>query len=250
MRSMRSASTPRGARLARPRPTPAHPRPLWHDLRLRRRGRSSLHRRRRAVAAERLRLVELLGEWFAADAPRHYVLRVESLLAASDRRSSIYRIVDASGRSAARVFTDRIGDPELRRGCGGRDMGLIESAAPAASTMRHSGVTSGRAGGGNRPCARRRAELVPVRMAEVPMKARRPLYPARSNENSARRNPDARLADALRRHLGPRLLWQIEHRRPDIRRIYGAANARVVPASRPRGSRSCVGCRRIRRSTC
>ena len=38
---------------------------------------------------------KLLGDWFAAEAPRHYVLRVESLFGGEKRRSSVDRIADA-----------------------------------------------------------------------------------------------------------------------------------------------------------
>src|SRR5204863_1666353 len=38
---------------------------------------------------------KLLGDWFAVDCPRHYVLRVESLFGGSQRRSSVDRIADA-----------------------------------------------------------------------------------------------------------------------------------------------------------
>ena len=37
---------------------------------------------------------KLIGEWLAADAPQHYVLRVESLFGGPHRRSSVDRIVD------------------------------------------------------------------------------------------------------------------------------------------------------------
>src|SRR4051794_31363294 len=55
---------------------------------------------------------KLLGEWFAADAPVHYVLRVESLFGGQTRRSSIDRIA-ASIREGvpARVFVDRTVTP-------------------------------------------------------------------------------------------------------------------------------------------
>src|SRR5690606_15872637 len=38
---------------------------------------------------------KLLGEWFAAEAPRHYVLRVESLFGGTRAKSSIDKILDA-----------------------------------------------------------------------------------------------------------------------------------------------------------
>jgi dTDP-4-dehydrorhamnose reductase len=57
---------------------------------------------------------KLIGEWLAADAPHHYVLRVESLFGGPHRRSSVDRIVDAirEGRPAP-VFVDRVVSPSF-----------------------------------------------------------------------------------------------------------------------------------------
>ena len=57
---------------------------------------------------------KLMGEWLAADAPRAYVLRVESLFGGPAARSSIDRII-ASLRSGepARVFVDRVVTPSF-----------------------------------------------------------------------------------------------------------------------------------------
>ena len=57
---------------------------------------------------------KLVGEWMAADAPRHYVLRVESLFGGTKRRSSIDRIANAvrSGEPAT-VFVDRVVSPSF-----------------------------------------------------------------------------------------------------------------------------------------
>ena len=52
---------------------------------------------------------KLLSEWMAADAPRHYVFRVESLYGGLPPRSGIDRIIQnlSAGREA-RVFEDRV----------------------------------------------------------------------------------------------------------------------------------------------
>jgi len=57
---------------------------------------------------------KLIGEWLAADAPQHYVLRVESLFGGPHRRSSVDRIVDAvrCGQPAP-VFVDRVVSPSF-----------------------------------------------------------------------------------------------------------------------------------------
>jgi dTDP-4-dehydrorhamnose reductase len=55
---------------------------------------------------------KLLGEWFAADAPTHYVLRVESLFGGPRARSSVDRIVQnlVTGQEV-RAFADRTVSP-------------------------------------------------------------------------------------------------------------------------------------------
>ena len=55
---------------------------------------------------------KLLGEWFALEAPRAFVLRVESLFGGPNAKSSIDRIAQAvaEGREA-KVFRDRIVSP-------------------------------------------------------------------------------------------------------------------------------------------
>lgn len=57
---------------------------------------------------------KLIGEWLAADAPQHYVLRVESLFGGPHRRSSVDRIVNAvrAGQPAP-VFVDRVVSPSF-----------------------------------------------------------------------------------------------------------------------------------------
>lgn len=57
---------------------------------------------------------KLVGEWMAADAPRHYVLRVESLFGGPKRRSSIDRIAGAvRAGDPAPVFVDRVVSPSF-----------------------------------------------------------------------------------------------------------------------------------------
>ena len=61
---------------------------------------------------------KLLGEWLTRDAPRRYILRVESLFGGPLPRSSIDRIAEAirAGRET-RVFEDRVVSPAFVRGC-------------------------------------------------------------------------------------------------------------------------------------
>jgi dTDP-4-dehydrorhamnose reductase len=55
---------------------------------------------------------KLLGEWFAAEAPRHYVLRVESVFGGPRAKSSLDRILDGllAGKEV-RAFVDRTVTP-------------------------------------------------------------------------------------------------------------------------------------------
>jgi len=148
---------------------------------------------------------KLLGDWFAADCPRHYVLRVESLFGGSQRRSSVDRIVDAIRKGEpARVFVDRTVTPSYVQDVADATWQLLETAAPTGLYHAvNSGVTTwfelaeeiGRQLGVP-------ASLVPVKVADVPMKARRPQYAALSNEKLARAGVQMPAwQDALRRYL-------------------------------------------------
>ena len=129
---------------------------------------------------------KLLGDWFAADAPRHYVLRVESLFGGATRRSSIDRIADAiAAGEPARVFVDRTVSPSYVRDVADATARLLETAAPyGLYHCVNSGQTTWHALAGEiaRLLGRDDARLVPVRVADVTMRARRPQYAALSNE--------------------------------------------------------------------
>ena len=150
---------------------------------------------------------KLLGDWFAAGTPRHYVLRVESLFGGSQRRSSVDRIADAiSKRQPARVFIDRTVTPSYVQDVADATWALLSAdARPGLYHCVNSGVTTwfelareiGRILGVE-------PELVAVKVADVKMKARRPQYAALSNAKLAA----AGIAmpawqDALRRYLTP-----------------------------------------------
>ena len=148
---------------------------------------------------------KLLGEWFAADCPRHYVLRVESLFGGSQRRSSVDRIAAAIRQGEpARVFVDRSVTPSYVQDVADATWRLMDTAAPAGIYhVVNSGVTTwlelareiGRQLGGQ-------PDLVPVKVADVPMKARRPQYAALTNAKLARAGIEMPTwRDALRRYL-------------------------------------------------
>ena len=148
---------------------------------------------------------KLLGEWLAADCPRHYVLRVESLFGGARRRSTIDFIIDAirEGRQA-RVFVDRTVTPSFVTDVADATWRLISGAAPfGLYHCVNSGVTTWF------ELAREIAEamnvepqLVPVKVADVTMKARRPQYAALSNAKLARAGiPMPAWQDAVRSYL-------------------------------------------------
>ena len=151
---------------------------------------------------------KLLGDYFAADAPRHYVLRVESLFGGVKRRSSIDRIADAMLKGEpARVFVDRTVTPSYVEDVVTATRTLVDTGAPhGLYHCVNSGETTWH--GLAEEIARvlgRDAELVPVRVADVPMRARRPQYAALSNDKLRRAGVEMPAwQDALRRYLATR----------------------------------------------
>ncbi|HEY3383379.1 MAG TPA: dTDP-4-dehydrorhamnose reductase [Vicinamibacterales bacterium] len=156
---------------------------------------------------------KLIGEWFARDAGRHYVLRVESLFGAptapgAPRRSSVDVIVDSilAGREA-RVFVDRTVSPSYTRDVAAATALLIEREAPSGlyhcvnsghCTWHELGLEVGRQVGVE-------ARLAPVRMADVKLRAARPIYCALDNRKLAQAGmPMPTWQDALARHLSER----------------------------------------------
>jgi dTDP-4-dehydrorhamnose reductase len=133
---------------------------------------------------------KLLGEWLAADAPRHYVLRVESLFGGPRRRSSIDRIIEAvRSEQPARVFHDRIVSPSFVAD-------VTEATAHVLRTEPAFGLYHCVNGGHAtwlevgreivRCMGRPDTLLQPVSVRDVPMRAPRPQYAALSNAKLAR----------------------------------------------------------------
>jgi dTDP-4-dehydrorhamnose reductase len=133
---------------------------------------------------------KLVGEWLAADAPKHYVLRVESLFGGPHRRSSVDRIVDLVRQGgAAPVFADRVVSPSFVAD-------VADASAFVLRTRPEPGlyhcVNSGHAtwltvgqeivkhvGGSD-------ASLKPISVNDVKLRASRPQFAALSNEKLAR----------------------------------------------------------------
>ena len=129
---------------------------------------------------------KLLGEWFAADAPRHYVLRVESLFGGAAARSSVDRIVDALATGQpARVFTDRTVSPSYVEDVAEATESLLaHDAAPGLYHCVNTGATTW-AGIGEEAARLVGADpglLEGVSIDSVRMRAQRPRYCALSNE--------------------------------------------------------------------
>jgi dTDP-4-dehydrorhamnose reductase len=135
---------------------------------------------------------KMLGEWFAADAPRAYVLRVESLFGRVPHgpppRGSVAGILNGlrSG-SPTRVFSDRTVSPTYVYDAVRATRELLERRAPfGLYHMVNSGACTWVEFAQE---AARLLDIKPrldaVRMADVALKAPRPLYCALSNEKLA-----------------------------------------------------------------
>jgi dTDP-4-dehydrorhamnose reductase len=133
---------------------------------------------------------KLVGEWFAADVPRHYVLRVESLFGGPAAKSSIDRIIAAlrSGREA-RVFADRVVSPSYVEDVVTATEALLDGGAPfglyhCVNTGHATWFDVGREVAAALGAPERLLQPVPV--ADVVLRARRPLFAALSNEKLRR----------------------------------------------------------------
>lgn len=133
---------------------------------------------------------KLIGEWLAADAPKHYVIRVESLFGGPNRKSSIDRIADAirTGQPAP-VFFDRIVSPSFVADVADASAFMLESR-PAwglyhcVNTGHASWVDVGREIASRLGATD--AALKPVSVNDVQLRAARPQFAALSNEKLAR----------------------------------------------------------------
>lgn len=155
---------------------------------------------------------KLLGEWFALEAPRAFVLRVESLFGAprdwTGRRGTLDGLVAAieQGREV-RVFTDRVVSPTYTADVAAATRHLI--TADAAPGVYHC-VNAGH--GSWADVARAAAailgivpRLVPMTMDQAALRATRPRYCALSPAKLAAAGfPMPSWDDALRRWLAAR----------------------------------------------
>jgi dTDP-4-dehydrorhamnose reductase len=131
---------------------------------------------------------KLLGEYFALECDGTYVLRVESLFGGQPAKSSIDKIIAAiRGGQPVRVFAERTVTPSYVDDVADATAQLIERRpAPGVYHCVNSGVTTWL--GVAEEIVRllgREAEIVPVKVADVTLKAKRPLYCALSNDKLA-----------------------------------------------------------------
>ena len=148
---------------------------------------------------------KLLGEWFALEAPRAFVLRVESLFGGANARSSVDRIVHAvANGEEAKVFVDRTVSPSYVADVAMATSALVERAAPG---LYHCvGTGHGTWLDVGREIARimgkeREARLTPISVADVSLRAPRPQFAALANEKLNRIVTMPSWQDALRRYL-------------------------------------------------
>jgi dTDP-4-dehydrorhamnose reductase len=152
---------------------------------------------------------KLVGEWFAADAPRAYVLRVESLFGrvagGPPEKGSVAGIIAGLvAGTRPRVFVDRTVSPTYIVDAARATRELLERKAPPG--LYHC-VNSGSCTWAD--FAREAASMLglephvePVRLADMTFRAPRPLYCAMSNEKLAEAGITMPTwQDALGRHI-------------------------------------------------
>ncbi len=136
---------------------------------------------------------KLVGEWLAREAPRHYVLRVESLFGGPTagrgaKSGSVGRIVEAiaQGREVP-VFTDRVVSPTSAVEAASATARILQAGLPpgvyhcvngGACRWDELAVEAARLLG-------REPRLKPMTLDSVALKARRPRYCALSNAKLA-----------------------------------------------------------------
>ena len=152
---------------------------------------------------------KLLGEWFAADAPVSYVLRVESLFGVGPGgpdKGSLTSIVNGlRAGNVVKVFGDRTVSPTYIVDCAAATLGLLERrSAPGVYHCVNSGFATWHEVGME---AARLLGVEPrfqvVAVADVTLPAARPQYCALSNAklNAALGDAMPTWQDALRRYL-------------------------------------------------
>ena len=151
---------------------------------------------------------KLLGEWFALEYPRGFVLRVASLFGGSPAKSSVDRIVDGliEGKEV-RAFADRTASPSYVVDVAAATRALVKRAEPGLyhcvgtglCTWQELAVEAARILG-----CERSANITPIRIADFKMRAARPQYAALSNQKLAAMTPIPTWRQALERYIASR----------------------------------------------
>jgi dTDP-4-dehydrorhamnose reductase len=148
---------------------------------------------------------KLLGEWFALEAKRAFVLRVESLFGGAAAKSSVDRIVQAiaEGREA-KVFVDRTVSPSYVVDVAAATMDVVERGEPGLYHCVGTGFSTWHELA--QEIARimrkeREARIVPISVADVSLRAPRPQFAALTNHKLTKITAMPTWQDALRRYL-------------------------------------------------
>jgi dTDP-4-dehydrorhamnose reductase len=131
---------------------------------------------------------KLLGDWFAARTPAHYVLRVESLFGGATGGKSIAKIVAAIEQGEETpVFIDRVVTPSYVEDVVSATLHLVEARAPFGlyHCVNSGETTWERLAEYVAQRLHREARLRRVRVDEVQLPAKRPKYCALSNRKLA-----------------------------------------------------------------
>jgi dTDP-4-dehydrorhamnose reductase len=147
---------------------------------------------------------KLLGEWFALESHRPFVLRVASLFGGTPAKSSVDRIVDAliDGREV-KAFRDRTGSPSYVFDVAAATRALTERGEPGLYHCTGSGFCTWYelALEAARLLGREPARLIPVLAGDVPLPAPRPRFAALSNAKLSTVVAMPTWRDALERYI-------------------------------------------------
>ena len=150
---------------------------------------------------------KLLGEWFAQDAPRWYVLRVESLFGGRQARSSVDKIAAAlRERRATPVFADRVVTPSFVDDVRDATLDLLARDTPSGlfhCVNRGQGTWADVGRHVARLLGASEDLLTLTSVRDVKLRAQRPVYCALSNAKleAAIGRPMPTWQDAIQRYL-------------------------------------------------
>jgi len=152
---------------------------------------------------------KLLGEWFALKARKGFVLRVASLFGGAPAKGSVDRIVTAliEGREA-RVFVDRTASPSYVFDVAAATRALVDRGQPGLYHCVGSGYGTWHElalEAAKILKTRENARIIPVRVADVPLRAARPKFAALANAKLSAITPIPSWQDALARYINGRL---------------------------------------------